>query len=130
MPIDVTEVAHVQITVPLDTLGACEHFYSSLLGLSPIAKPPELQKNPGVWYRRGAIEVHVSIEAISDNAASKRHVCYVVHDLAVAREAMHAAGIALIEDTQPIQGWRRVYVRDPGGNRVELAERVPLLLGE
>jgi len=36
---------------------------------------------------------------------------------------MRAAAIEIIPDNQPIQGWRRFYVRDPGGNRIEIAER-------
>ncbi len=36
---------------------------------------------------------------------------------------MREAGIDVIPDNRPIDGWRRFYVRDPGGNRIEIAER-------
>ena len=37
---------------------------------------------------------------------------------------MREAGVEIIRDNRPLDGWRRFYVRDPGGNRIEIAERV------
>lgn len=36
---------------------------------------------------------------------------------------MREASIEIIPDNRPIDGWRRFYVRDPGGNRIEIVER-------
>jgi hypothetical protein len=39
------------------------------------------------------------------------------------KTAMREADVEIIPDNQPIEGWRRFYVRDSGGNRIEIAER-------
>jgi catechol 2,3-dioxygenase-like lactoylglutathione lyase family enzyme len=70
------------------------------------------------------VEIHLSVEdAIKDNQASRRHVCFMVSELAGAEAAIRDAGIEIIPDDNPIEGWRRFYTRDPGGNRIEIAER-------
>jgi hypothetical protein len=47
----------------------------------------------------------------------------MVANLADAEAAMREAGIEIIPDNNPIAGWRRFYIRDPGGNRIEIAQR-------
>jgi catechol 2,3-dioxygenase-like lactoylglutathione lyase family enzyme len=124
MSIKVTEINHVQITVPSSAEEASKHFYGVILDLQEIAKPVSLRNRGGAWYRHGAVELHLSTEDLaSDNHASRRHVCLVVADLTEAEEAMREAGVEVIPDRQPIEGWRRFYVRDPGGNRIEIAQR-------
>ena len=43
-------------------------------------------------------------------------------DLAATEAALRAAGVAIIPENKPLPGWKRFYVRDPGGNRIEVAE--------
>jgi catechol 2,3-dioxygenase-like lactoylglutathione lyase family enzyme len=96
-----------------------------VLGLKCIEKPGALAKNGGAWYRLGPIEVHVSPEdGDLGGDTSKRHVCYLVADLGKAETELSRQGIAIIPDLQPIKGWARFYVRDPGGNRIEIAQRL------
>lgn len=106
---------------------AAKHFYSAILGLEEISKPasPRSPRSKGgAWYRCGSVEIHLSVEDLPvDNRASKRHVCFMVADLAEAETTMREAAIEIIPDNQPIEGWRRFYVRDPGGNRIEIAQR-------
>ena len=54
------------------------------------------------------------------NAASDRHVCYVVTDIAVAERHIRDSGVEIISDLRPIAGVKRFYVRDPGGNLLEI----------
>jgi catechol 2,3-dioxygenase-like lactoylglutathione lyase family enzyme len=127
MPIRITELNHVQVTVPGADEEAAKHFYGSILGLEQIPKPSGRQSprsQRGAWYRCGNVEIHLSVEdAIKDNQASRRHVCFMVSELAGAEAAIRDAGIEIIPDDNPIEGWRRFYTRDPGGNRIEIAER-------
>jgi catechol 2,3-dioxygenase-like lactoylglutathione lyase family enzyme len=124
MALEVTEINHVQISVPSSAEEASKRFYGVILGLQEIAKPEPLRSRGGAWYRHGTIDLHLSVEDLgADNTASRRHICFVVRDLTAAEVAMHDAGIDVIPDNRPIDGWRRFYVRDPGGNRVEIAER-------
>lgn len=122
MALDVLDINHVQITVPKAAEEAAKHFYGHILGLNEIPKPVNLQKRGGAWYRFGRSELHVSVEDVTDNHVSKRHVCYVVPDLAQAEQELQAHGVEIIPDDQPIEDWIRFYVRDPGGNRVEIAQ--------
>jgi catechol 2,3-dioxygenase-like lactoylglutathione lyase family enzyme len=127
MPLEITEFNHVQITVPSSAEQASKHFYGRILGLPEIPKPANPlspRSKTGAWYRCGSVEVHLSVEDLPvDNSSSRRHVCFMVTNLAEAEATMRAAAIEIIPDNQPIQGWRRFYVRDPGGNRIEIAER-------
>ena len=117
-------IDHVQITVLPSDEEETVCFYREILGLLEIDKPEPLQKNGGAWFRLGGVELHVSVEeAAGDNGRSKRHVCFEVESLADAEAVLSEAGVDIIPDNQPIAEWARFYVRDPGGNRIELAER-------
>jgi catechol 2,3-dioxygenase-like lactoylglutathione lyase family enzyme len=124
MALEVTEINHVQISVPSSTEETSKHFYGGILGLQEIPKPAPLRSRGGAWYRQGAVELHLSIEDPgTENRSSRRHVCFVVADLDEAERSMLEAGVEIIRDTRPMDGWRRFYVRDPGGNRIEIAQR-------
>lgn len=126
MPLRIDAIDHVQITVSRETEAACKRFYGDLLGLEEVPKPEGNRGRGGAWYQHGAVQLHLSLEdGVADgNRASRRHVCYVVPDLADAEAEFRSEGVEIIEDKQPIEGWRRFYVRDPGGNRLEIAERM------
>jgi len=124
MPIEIHAVHHVQITVAKEDEEACRHFYGTILRLPVIPKPENLLRNRGAWYLLGEVELHLSIEANAENRASKRHVCYLVEDLNVAEKVFRHHEVEIIPDDQPILGMVRFYVRDPGGNRVEIAQRL------
>jgi catechol 2,3-dioxygenase-like lactoylglutathione lyase family enzyme len=124
MGIGVVRIDHVQVTVPPEGEREAIRFYGEVLGLERIAKPTEAAKRGGAWFRHGVVQVHVSPEPLerSAHAGSKRHVCYVVTSLAAAERALRDAGVEILADPNPEPGWSRFYVRDPGGNRIEIAE--------
>jgi catechol 2,3-dioxygenase-like lactoylglutathione lyase family enzyme len=125
MPLHIESIDHIQITVPRSAEMKAIAFYSSVLGLEEIEKPEPLRKNGGAWYRHGSIEIHLSPEdGSASHVQSKRHVCFVVLDLTNAESELARQGIDIIRDHQPIAGWIRFYIRDPGGNRIEIAQRV------
>jgi catechol 2,3-dioxygenase-like lactoylglutathione lyase family enzyme len=121
--IGITRIDHVQVTVPRSLEAEAIRFYGEVLGLERIPKPPEASKRGGAWFRHGAVQVHVSVEDVAReaNAPSKRHVCYVVANLDAAERALRAAGVEILADPTPEPGWPRFYVRDPAGNRIEIA---------
>jgi catechol 2,3-dioxygenase-like lactoylglutathione lyase family enzyme len=53
------------------------------------------------------------------DSISPRHFALVVNDPVAAREQLRRQGVAL-EETTPIPGADRFFVRDPDGNRIEL----------
>ncbi|CAN5544503.1 hypothetical protein BH09MYX1_BH09MYX1_16240 [soil metagenome] len=120
MAIDIARIDHVQITVGTEDVAETTAFYE-MLGLEPIAKP---NARPGAWFALGPIQLHIGVEPVTrkSNEASKRHVCIVVRDAAIAERALRELGVNIIADADPVPGWKRFDVRDPGGNRVEIAE--------
>lgn len=118
MGIGIVEVNHVNVTVPAELEQAAKHFYGEVIGLKQIPKPEGPRQFVGAWYELGNSQLHLSIENDPQNAASNRHVCYGVADLAVAEKRLLDAGVEIIPDPQP-----RFFVRDPAGNLIEITER-------
>lgn len=123
MSIGVTRIDHVQVTGPRPLEAEMLRFYGEVLGLERIPKPTGSARRGGAWFRHGAVQVHVSLEDVEPTVqrASKRHVCYLVADLAAAERALRAEGVDILADPTPEPGWPRFYVRDPAGNRIEIA---------
>jgi len=116
-------IDHVQITVSPEDSELVTQFYEHVVGLRRIPKPND---RPGAWFELGALQLHVGVEPVqrAENLQSKRHVCFLAADLAAAEAAFRAAGVEILPDDAPAPGWKRFYVRDPGGNRVEIGQRV------
>lgn len=116
---------HVNVTVPRVLESDAKHFYGDIMGLAEVPKPAESRGRGGAWYQLGQLQLHLSIEdGLSGDCSSKRHVCYTVDDLKKAEEQFKKAGIEILPDDSPTPGWYRFYVRDPGGNRLEIAQAV------
>ena len=115
------QVHHVNVTVPKSLEDAAKHFYGVVMGLQEVPKPESSRGRGGAWYQLGPLQLHLSIENLDGAPVSKRHVCYTVADLAAAEERFRSAGVEIIPDDLPTPGWSRFYVRDPGGNRLEIA---------
>ena len=116
---------HVNVTVPRSLEQAAKHFYGVILGLQEVPKPESSRRRGGAWYQLGPMQLHLSIEEpLGENCISKRHVCYTVSNVAEAEERFRKAGVEILPDDQPTPGWTRFYVRDPGGNRLEIAQAV------
>jgi catechol 2,3-dioxygenase-like lactoylglutathione lyase family enzyme len=114
---------HVNVTVPKSLEDAAKHFYGVVIGLEELPKPETSRGRGGAWYQLGHVQLHLSVEErLGENCISKRHVCYTVRDLAEAEERFRNAGVEIIPDDLPTPGWSRFYVRDPGGNRLEIAQ--------
>jgi catechol 2,3-dioxygenase-like lactoylglutathione lyase family enzyme len=116
-------IHHVNVTVPKSLEDAARHFYGVVMGLQEVPKPETSRGRGGAWYQLGPMQLHLSIEKeLVENCISKRHVCYTVSDLAEAEERFRRAGVEIVPDDLPMPGWSRFYVRDPGGNRLEIAQ--------
>lgn len=118
MPIE--GIDHVQVAMPQSGESEAREFYSGLLGLTEIPKPPELAKRGGCWFREGSVIVHLGIDH-DFRPAKKAHPGFLVRDLAALVERLRAAGAQVVNDNL-LPGFDRVYVFDPFGNRLELME--------
>ena len=116
-----TQLHHVNVTVPPELEAAAKEFYGSVLGLRQIPKPAASRPS-GAWYQIGSMQLHLSVEAEADSSLSSRHVCFVVSDLDQVEKRFREAGVKIIPDARPASGARRFYVRDPGGNQLEIVQ--------
>jgi catechol 2,3-dioxygenase-like lactoylglutathione lyase family enzyme len=119
----ITGIEHVQLAMPAGGEDLARAFYGRLLGITEIAKPAHLAKRGGCWFERENLKIHLGVEA-DFRPARKAHVALLVADLPALTEELKAAGYA-IKDDEPLEGYPRVYVDDPFGNRIELMKARP-----
>ena len=123
MAIGIVGLSHVNVTVPAALESAAKHFYEDVLGLARIPKPEGTRQNMGAWYQLGGIQLHLSVEDDVHNEVSDRHVCYQVTDIDVAALQFRNVGVEIIADGRPVHGQSRFFVRDPGGNLIEITQK-------
>ena len=113
---------HIQLAMPPGGEDLARAFYCSVLGLVEQPKPENLARRGGVWFAAGVVRLHLGVEP-GFAPARKAHPAFLVDDLDRLRRDCIAAGHAVIED-EPLPGYRRFYVDDPFGNRIECLELV------
>jgi catechol 2,3-dioxygenase-like lactoylglutathione lyase family enzyme len=111
---------HVQLAMPAGGEDQARAFYAGLLGIPERAKPVNLAKRGGCWFEAGALKVHLGVDA-DFRAALKAHPAFLVDDVGSLAKKLKAAGCRVVED-EPLEGYERVYVHDPFGNRIELIQ--------
>ena len=116
-----TAIHHVQLAMPRGEEDRGRAFYADLLGLTEIPKPGGLNERNGLWFRIGALELHLGIED-DFRPAKKAHPGLLVDDLPSLVTRLESAGYATKPDNR-LEGYDRAYVNDPFGNRIELLER-------
>ncbi|MEV0399702.1 VOC family protein [Actinoallomurus sp. NPDC050550] len=113
---------HVQLAAPPGTEGRMRDFYAGTLGLAEVCKPVELAARGGAWFRAPGIEIHIGSET-GFRPARKAHPGILVRDLEALAARLRAAGHCVVRDGL-LPGYRRFYVDDPVGNRLEFLEPV------
>ena len=106
--------------MPAGGEDAARQFYAGILEIGETPKPPHLAKRGGCWFERGDLKIHVGVEA-EFRPARKAHVALLVTGLLELQEKLRASGYAPKSD-EPLEGYHRIYVDDPFGNRIELME--------
>jgi catechol 2,3-dioxygenase-like lactoylglutathione lyase family enzyme len=115
----IDRIEHVQLAMPVGGEAQARVFYSDVLGIPEIAKPPILAKRGGCWFERGTLKIHLGVET-EFRPARKAHPALLVVDLNTLVGRLKSAGYAVRDE--PLHGYQRVYVDDPFGNRIELME--------
>ena len=116
----IVRVDHVQLAMPAGREDEAVAFYEGVLGIPQVPKPPDLAARGGCWFERGDLKVHLGVDK-DFRAATKAHPAFVVDDVRALAAALDAAGHP-VRDDEPLEGYDRVYVDDPFGNRIELME--------
>jgi catechol 2,3-dioxygenase-like lactoylglutathione lyase family enzyme len=112
----VVGIHHVQLAMPRGQEEVARGFYTGVLGIPEVPKPPELAARGGAWFEVGELRVHLGVEA-DFRPARKAHPGLLVKDLPALVGKLRGAGLSVEEE-----GPRRAYVHDPFGNRIELME--------
>ena len=113
-------LSHVNVTMPQGSENDARGFYSGLLGLVEIPKPDSLRERGGVWFDAGGRHVHLSVEEPRRGSDVQRHFGLECDDLDSVRARLEKAGVKIDAGRSAL--WRRFFVRDPFGNRIEIHE--------
>jgi catechol 2,3-dioxygenase-like lactoylglutathione lyase family enzyme len=116
----VVGIDHVQLAMPAgpEAEAQAEAFFTGLLGLPRIPKPPELAARGGCWFEQGPAKVHLGVEA-DFRPARKAHPALVVSGLEELCRVLDEAGHPS-RRAEDVPGQPQWYVDDPFGNRIEL----------
>jgi catechol 2,3-dioxygenase-like lactoylglutathione lyase family enzyme len=110
----------INITMPKGGEEIARSFYAGLLGLREIPKPESIRHRGGVWFDAGGLDIHLSVEEPRTGPDAYRHFGLECADVEALRAKLQSAGLAT-EDGRPVP-WRRFFVHDPFGNRIEIHE--------
>ena len=116
----VLRIDHVQLAMPPGREAEARAFYGGLLGIGETPKPEHLAKRGGCWFEQGSLKIHLGVEP-DFQPARKAHPASLVEGLHSLIASLQAVGVPVRED-EPLEGYFRVYVDDPFGNRIELME--------
>ncbi|WP_328494567.1 glyoxalase [Streptomyces sp. NBC_00414] len=118
-----TAVDHVQLAAPPGAEAVLRDYYVGVLGMTEIPKPPALAARGGCWFRAGAVQLHLGIEA-DFRPARKAHPGLRVTGIEAYADRLAALGAPVGWDDL-LPGHRRFYSEDPVGNRLEFLEPLP-----
>ena len=113
-------LSHINVTMPKGGEDAARAFYVGQLGLKEIPKPEMMRVRGGVWFDAGGLDIHLSVEEGRIGGDAQRHFGIECGDVDGLRTRLKSAGIET-EDGRPAP-WKRFFVRDPFGNRIEVHE--------
>ena len=119
MPI--LDLDHVQVAIPVGGESRAREFYAGILGFTEVDKPAAIAERKSIWFAAGPVNLYLGIEP-DFHAAKRAHPAFVVDGLDEILAACQDAGITTKPDTS-FNGFRRVHVFDPFGNRLELMQR-------
>ncbi|WP_030723341.1 VOC family protein [Streptomyces sp. NRRL F-2580] len=115
-----TAVDHVQLAAPPDSEDRLRAFYTDVLGMTEIPKPPVLAARGGCWFAAGPVQLHLGIEA-DFRPARKAHPGLRVSGIEAYANRLEERGAKVVWDDD-LPGHRRFYSEDPVGNRLEFLE--------
>jgi catechol 2,3-dioxygenase-like lactoylglutathione lyase family enzyme len=117
----ITGFDHVQLAMPRGREAAARSFYTGLLRMTELSKPPVLAIRGGCWFASGAAVLHLGVEE-PFAPARKAHPALLTSDLDGLAATLTAAGYGCVRVDGEIPGVRRFHCHDPFGNRVEFQQ--------
>ncbi|HEX6861127.1 MAG TPA: DUF559 domain-containing protein [Caulobacteraceae bacterium] len=117
-------IDHVQIAIPAGGEDTARAFYRDLLGLTEVPKTGVQAGRGGCWFETGDIKVHLGVEE-PFRANRKAHVAFLVDDVSGLGQRASTAGFETKIDAD-LEGYERIFIYDPFGNRLEFLAPFPL----
>ncbi|MET9852089.1 glyoxalase [Streptomyces sp. NPDC006450] len=114
-------VDHVQLAAPPGSEDRLRTYYTEVLGMTEIPKPPVLAARGGCWFAAGPVQLHLGIEE-DFRPARKAHPGLRVEGIKAFAAALERRGALVVWDDN-LPGHHRFYSEDPVGNRLEFLER-------
>jgi catechol 2,3-dioxygenase-like lactoylglutathione lyase family enzyme len=118
----VTRLDHVQLAMPPGGEHEAIGFYQDRLGIAHVAKPAHLAVRGGCWFENDAVKIHLGVEQ-DFRPARKAHPALIVSGIRELVNELQDGGVPVRQD-EPLEGYDRVYIDDPFGNRIELMEPI------
>ncbi len=113
-------IDHVQLAMPAGGEAQARAFYAGALGIPEVPKPADMAQRGGCWFEHAGVRIHLGVET-DFRPARKAHVAFIVNDLANFEEQLKSSGYT-VKEGGPLEGYRRIDVDDPFGNRIEMME--------
>ncbi|MBT2452197.1 glyoxalase [Streptomyces sp. ISL-43] len=114
-------VDHVQLAAPPGSEDRLRAYYTGVLGMTEIPKPPVLAARGGCWFAAGPVQLHLGVEE-DFRPARKAHPGLRVTAIEAYAKRLEERGAEVVWDDN-LPGHRRFYSEDPVGNRIEFLER-------
>lgn len=111
---------HVQLAAPVGSEEEARAFYKDVLLFTEIEKPTTLQKNGGVWFQAGDVQLHIGIDQ-PFTPAKKAHPAIEVNNIEAFMSYLMEKGIQIQPDDR-LPGAKRFYMDDPFQNRLEFLQ--------
>ncbi|TDU77789.1 VOC family protein [Streptomyces sp. KS 21] len=115
-----TAVDHVQLAAPPGSEDRLRAYYTHVLGMSEVPKPPVLAARGGCWFAAGPVQLHLGVEE-DFRPARKAHPGLRVTGIEAYAARLEERGAEVVWDDD-LPGYRRFYSEDPVGNRIEFLE--------
>lgn len=115
----ILSIDHAQLGFPVGKHAQVRHFYAELLGL-PAQEPGDART---LRFRAGDQRIDLVPVQPWRSHAGVPHLALRTENLSGLRARLLDAGVE-IDESRPLPGHVRFYVRDPGGNTLELLETV------
>jgi catechol 2,3-dioxygenase-like lactoylglutathione lyase family enzyme len=119
----VRRLDHVLLAMPAGRESDARQFYQGILGIPEASKPEALAARGGCWFEDGELKIHLGVEK-DFVPARKAHPAFIVDDLAGLEFKLKASGYPVAQDER-LDGYDRIFVNDPFGNRIELMQPKP-----
>ncbi len=111
---------HLQIAIAAGREEESRRFYRDVLGLPEVPVPAEVAHLATAWFACGNLQVHLGVDP-DFRPSKKGHPAFLVADLAPMARRLERAGVP-ITAAPPLGNFKRCFVSDPCGNRLELIE--------